>query len=142
MLIKRIDRLIDVKILRKEKKEEELRSLVDTLRNVEERIRMVKEEHRRTILQLENSLLEASNFQTLKEYLLLLEIEEDELESERRSLESKIRKVKEELIGIFKDLKKLEILKSKALSLKQKEASKRLQRLLDELSLRKRDRAL
>lgn len=96
-----------------------------------------KEEYAGIIMGLENSIVDGSGFQTIRDYLILLEQKEKELESEKRYLEAKIATIRDELLKLYRDLKKLEILKEKINAFQKREDSKRLQKLLDELSTRK-----
>lgn len=137
MLLRRVSRLIEIKRKAREEKKRELNSLMEILNETKKQIFRTKEEYAGIIMGLENSIVDGSSFQTIRDYLILLEQKEKELESEKRYLEAKIATIRDELLKLYRDLKKLEILKEKINAFQKREDSKRLQKLLDELSTRK-----
>lgn len=137
MLLRRVSRLIEIKRKAREEKRRELNSLMEILNETKDQIFRTKEEYAGIIMGLENSIVDGSSFQTIRDYLILLEQKEKELESEKRYLEAKIATIRDELLKLYRDLKKLEILKEKINAFQKREDSKKLQKLLDELSTRK-----
>lgn len=137
MLLRRVSRLIEIKRKARDEKKRELNSLMEILNETIKQIFRTKEEYAGIIMGLENSIVDGSSFQTIRDYLILLEQKEKELESEKRYLEAKIATIRDELLKLYRDLKKLEILKEKINAFQKREDSKRLQKLLDELSTRK-----
>lgn len=137
MLLRRVSRLIEIKRKARDEKKRELNSLMEILNETIKQIFRTKEEYAGIIMGLENSIVDGSGFQTIRDYLILLEQKEKELESEKRYLEAKIATIRDELLKLYRDLKKLEILKEKINAFQKREDSKRLQKLLDELSTRK-----
>lgn len=137
MLLRRVSRLIEIKRKARDEKKRELNSLMEILNETIKQIFRTKEEYAGIVMGLENSIVEGSGFQTIRDYLILLEQKEKELESEKRYLEAKIATIRDELLKLYRDLKKLEILKEKINAFQKREDSKRLQKLLDELSTRK-----
>ncbi|MCX7856702.1 MAG: flagellar export protein FliJ [Deltaproteobacteria bacterium] len=139
MLLKRLERIIEIKEKKKEEKEKELKELTELLNITENEIQRTKEEYAKNYSKLFSGLMEGSDFYILKDYLSYLEDREKLLIQKRLYLVKKMDEIKEQLLSIYRELKKLETLKEKALSTKRKEELKALQKKIDEIALRSKE---
>lgn len=80
--------------------------------------------------------LSGSDFCVLKEHIIYLENRKFELIKQRENLRVKASAVRSELFELVKEIKMLEILKSKALRTIKKSQNRREQKKLDDLALR------
>ena len=83
--------------------------------------------------------LNGNDYYVLKEHIIHLEGKKCELIGQRQNLRSAADSLRSQLVELLKEIKMLEILKSKALRTIKKSENKREQKILDELALRLND---
>lgn len=141
-MIKRLERIIEIKERKKEKKEIELKEVMQLIKKTEDEIMAAKEEYKDNYKKLSSGFIDGSDFYVLKDYLFYLENKERELIDRKHVLIEKANGLKEELISIYKEIKKLETLKEKARFAQRKEELKRLQKRIDEFALKSKEARL
>jgi flagellar export protein FliJ len=87
-------------------------------------------------------MMDGKDFYVIKDYLTFLESKKLELEEKRAELGRKVGIIKSELLELMKEVKILEKLQSKALSLLKKMDNRRQQKALDAIALRRDEASL
>jgi|YelNatPaOPRAMG01_1025707.scaffolds.fasta_scaffold01901_21 flagellar export protein FliJ len=142
MLIKRLKRLIEIKEKKKEEKERLLKEVMESIKRTEKEIKKAREDYENAHKSLSRGIIEGGDFSQLKDYLFYLEEKEIELEKEKLGLSKRANELKKEILLIYREIRKLEILRDKALSAERKEELKKLQKRLDESALRSKENLL
>jgi flagellar export protein FliJ len=132
----RVERIIEVKenILDDKRKEmetiaSELDIITNDINNIDINIKMNYDKTTAT-------LLNGNDIYVLREYIVYLENKKHEMIGQREKLRVKMDNVRAELFELIKEIKMLEILKSKELKIVKKSQNRREQKMLDELASR------
>jgi flagellar export protein FliJ len=132
----RVERIIEVKenIMDDKKKEmEAIAADIDiTTNNINEIDIIINLNYDK----LTATLMNSNDIYVLKEYIIYLENKKLDIIVQREKLRTKLDTAKAELLEMIKEIKMLEILKSKELKIIKKSQNKREQKMLDELALR------
>lgn len=138
----RIGRIIEIKEKMKEEKERELDSTLFEIDIVNNKIDEVKTEVNVNYDRVSSNMMDGKEFYIIKDYLTFLESKKLELEEKRAELGRRVGIIKSELLELMKEVKILEKLQSKALSLLKKMDNRRQQKALDAIALRRDEASL
>ncbi|MCS7281693.1 MAG: flagellar FliJ family protein [Desulfobacterota bacterium] len=136
MLIKRLERLAEIVEKKREEKKNELTKIEELLKSVENDIEQTKNEYEKSYQRLLYGPVTGSDFYAIKDYLSYLRERENLLLQKKHELTTKAAKLKDELVSLHKECKKLEILIEKAISNKRKHELRLIQKRIDEIALR------
>ncbi len=142
METERIGRIIEIKEKMKEEKERALDNTLFEIDIVNRKIEEVKTEVNVNYDKMAANNLDGKDFYVIKDYLTFLESRKFDLEEKRADLGRKVSTIKSELVELMKEVKILEKLQSKALSLLKKMENRRQQKTLDAIALRRDEAGL
>jgi flagellar biosynthesis chaperone FliJ len=131
------ERLIELKERMKEEKERAMKMLLREL----ERIERESSKTETKILESQGLILEGldgNDFSVLSDYLSFLERHRLELERQKRERQAMVDAIRAELLDLVKEIKMLKGLESKRENAQKRAREKRIQKRLDEISVRKK----
>ena len=135
----RLDRVKEVKEKLLDDKRAEMESCLAEIDIMSNDIRIMDDDINVNYDRIAVTTLSGSDYYLLKEHIIHLEGKKCELIGQRENLRSAADSLRSQLVELLKEIKMLEILKSKALRTIKKSENKREQKILDELALRLND---
>jgi flagellar export protein FliJ len=132
----RVERIIEVKENIMDDKRKEMETFVAEIERLTNDISDIDCNIDINYNKLTATVLNSNDIYVLKEYIIYLENKKLEIIGQREKLRVKIDTVKAELFELIKEIKMLEILKSKELKIIKKSQNRREQKMLDELASR------
>jgi len=132
----RLSRIIDVKEKLIEDKERELEEAINTIDDITLALDATEEDVEKTYNELAIPSLSGGDFSVLKDYLSYLNDRKQRLIDEKDLTQQRIEQLRINLINLMKELKMLEILRSKAAKVVKRTENRRIQKNLDSMALR------
>ncbi len=132
----RLQRIIDLKERLMEEKERILEQYSKTLKLIENNINILEEKIDTNYDELCTKCLNGNEFSIIKDYLEHLGQVRTAALAQKDALLKSIAAVRAELYEMLKEIKMLDSLKAKTVSIAKKNENRRLQKLLDEIALR------
>jgi flagellar export protein FliJ len=132
----RLSRIIDVKEKLIEDKERELEEAINTIDDITLALDATEKDVEKTYNELAIPSLSGGDFSVLKDYLSYLNDRKQRLIDEKDLTQQRIEKLRINLINLMKELKMLEILRSKAAKVVKRTENRRIQKNLDSMALR------
>ena len=132
----RLSRIIDVKEKLIEDKERELEEAINTIDDITLALDATEKDVEKTYNELAIPSLSGGDFSVLKDYLSYLNDRKQSLIDEKDLTQQRIEQLRINLINLMKELKMLEILRSKAAKVVKRTENRRIQKNLDSMALR------
>ncbi len=132
----RIERIIEVKERIMDDKRKEMEAVIAEIEGIKNNIIEIDGNVDMNYNKLTATLLNSNDIYVLKEYIMHLENKKREMIDQRENLKIKVNIFKAELLEMIKEIRMLEILKSKELQSIKKSQNRREQKMLDELASR------
>ena len=132
----RLSRIIDVKEKLIEDKERELEEAINTIDDITLALDATEKDVEKTYNELAIPSLSGGDFSVLKDYLSYLNDRKQRLIDEKDITQQRIEQLRINLINLMKELKMLEILRSKAAKVVKRTENRRIQKNLDSMALR------
>jgi len=132
----RLSRIIDVKEKLIEDKERELEEAINTIDDITMALDATEKDVEKTYNELAIPSLSGGDFSVLKDYLSYLNDRKHRLIDEKDLTQQRIEQLRINLINLMKELKMLEILRSKAAKVVKRTENRRIQKNLDSMALR------
>jgi flagellar export protein FliJ len=132
----RLSRIIDVKEKLIEDKERELEEAINTIDDITMALDATEKDVEKTYNELAIPSLSGGDFSVLKDYLSYLNDRKQSLIDEKDLTQQRIEQLRINLINLMKELKMLEILRSKAAKVVKRTENRRIQKNLDSMALR------
>ena len=132
----RLSRIIDVKEKLIEDKERELEEAINTIDDITLALDATEKDVEKTYNELAIPSLSGGDFSVLKDYLSYLNDRKHRLIDEKDLTQQRIEQLRINLINLMKELKMLEILRSKAAKVVKRTENRRIQKNLDSMALR------
>ncbi|HNY69602.1 MAG TPA: flagellar export protein FliJ [Syntrophorhabdus sp.] len=132
----RLSRIIDVKEKLIEDKERELEEAINTIDDITMALDATEKDVEKTYNELAIPSLSGGDFSVLKDYLSYLNDRKQRLIDEKDLTQQRIEQLRINLINLMKELKMLEILRSKAAKVVKRTENRRIQKNLDSMALR------
>jgi flagellar export protein FliJ len=132
----RIERIIEVKEKIMDDKRKEMEAVVAEIDIITNDINEINSEVDINYNKITATLMNGNDIYVLKEYIMYLEKKKHEMIDQRENLKVRVNVFKAELLELIKEIKMLEILKSKELQGIKKSQNRREQKMLDELASR------
>ncbi|HNQ45434.1 MAG TPA: flagellar export protein FliJ [Syntrophorhabdus sp.] len=132
----RLSRIIDVKEKLIEDKERELEEAINTIDDITLALDATEKDVEKTYNELAIPSLSGGDFSVLKDYLSYLNDRKQRLIDEKDLTQQRIEQLRINLINLMKELKMLEILRSKAAKVVKRTENRRIQKNLDSMALR------
>lgn len=136
----RLSRIIEVKEKLIEDKERELEEAISVMKDIVSGIDATEKDIEKNYDELTIPSLSGGDFSVLKDYLSYLENRKQILIDEKTDAKQRINQLRVNLIELMKELKMLEILKSKANKVMKKNENRKIQKNLDAMALRIEER--
>ena len=136
----RLDNVIEVKEKLLDDKRVEMENCLAEINNISNDINEISDTINVNYNKISVTTLSGSDFYVIKEYIIYLEDKNHKLIGQREDLKVIADSLTSELFELLKEIKMLEILKSKALRTIKKSENRREQKILDDLALRSNDR--
>ena len=131
-----LEKLIEVKERQLDDKKKEMQTVVAEMDKISNDINLMDENINSNYDKIGATTLNSNDFYVLKEHTVYLEKKKIQLIEKKESLTTLLDTLRSELFELAKEVKMLEILKSKALKIVKKSENRREQKKLDELALR------
>jgi flagellar export protein FliJ len=138
----RLNRIIEVKEKLIEDKERELEGAISALNDIIMGIDTVEKDIEKSYNKLTTPSLSGCDFSVLKDYLAYLDNRRLCLLDEKADAQERIGQLRANLVELLKELKMLEILKSKAFKAMKKTENRKEQKNLDAMALRLEERRI
>lgn len=132
----RIERIIEVKERIMDDKRKEMEAVIAEIEIITNDIIDIDGNVDMNYNKLTATLMNSNDIYVLKEYIMYLENKKLEMIDQRENLKIKVNIFKVELLEMIKEIRMLEILKSKELQSIKKSQNRREQKMLDELASR------
>jgi len=132
----RLSRIIDVKEKLIEDKERELEEAINTIDDITLALDATEKDVEKSYNELAIPSLSGGDFSVLKDYLSYLNDRKHRLIDEKDLTQQRIEQLRINLINLMKELKMLEILRSKAAKVVKRTENRRIQKNLDSMALR------
>ncbi len=136
----RIERVLEVKERFLDDKKKEMESITAALEQIIDEIyetdNVIEENYNKII----STSMNGNEMFMIKEYITYLENKKHDMFLKKEDLKLKINNIRNELVEMMKEIKMLEILKSKELQLLKKSQNRRVQKMLDEMASRVEDK--
>ncbi len=136
MLKDRIEKIIEVKERQMEDKEREIEGEKTRLETINKELQVTGDDIDRNYDKLTAKGMMGNDFTVITDYLDYLENTRQTLNDEKELIHEKIVFLKDELVGLMKEMKMLETLRTKVMNELKKSANRREQKLLDDIALR------
>jgi flagellar export protein FliJ len=135
----RLDRVKEVKEKLLDDKRAEMESCLAEIDKISNNISMMDDNININYEHISVTTLSGNDYYVLKEHIIHLEGKKYELIGQRENLRAAADSLRSQLVELLKEIKMLEILKSKTLKTIKRSENKREQKILDELALRLND---
>ena len=132
----RLDRVKEIKEKLLDDKRIEMESCLAEINKITINIELVDDDINVNYNSISVTTLSGNDYYVLKEHIIYLESKKHQLTGQRENLTARADSLRAELLGMLKEVKMLEILKSKTLSSVKKWENRREQKMLDDLALR------
>jgi|GEM_PF-618789 len=132
----RIERIIEVKEKIMDDRRKEMEAVVVEVERITNDISELDGNVDINYNKITATLMSSNDIYVLKEYIMYLENKKLEMIGQRENLKIRVNLFKAELLELIKEIKMLEILKSKELQSIKKSQNRREQKMLDELASR------
>jgi flagellar export protein FliJ len=132
----RIERIIEVKERIMDDKRKEMEAVIAEIEGITNNISEIDGNVDINYNKLTATIMNSNDIYVLKEYIMHLENKKLEMIDQRENLKVKVNIFKAELLEMIKEIRMLEILKSKELQSIKKSQNRREQKMLDELASR------
>ena len=131
-----LSRIIDVKEKLIEDKERELEEAINTIDDITMALDATEKDVEKTYNELAIPSLSGGDFSVLKDYLSYLNDRKHRLIDEKDLTQQRIEQLRINLINLMKELKMLEILRSKAAKVVKRTENRRIQKNVEHMALR------
>ena len=135
----RLDRVKEVKEKLLDDKRAEMESCLAEIDRISHNIDMIDNNINSNYEHMSITTLNGNDYYIMKEYIIHLEGKKHELIGHREDLKAAADSLRSQLLELLKEIKMLEILKSKTLKSIKRSENRREQKILDELALRLSD---
>ena len=132
----RIERIIEVKEKLLNDKKNEMESVTAEIERIIDGIHEADNNIEMNYSTITGTLMNGNDFFTIKEYITHIENKKYDMISQKENLTMRVNIIRKELVEMIKELKMLEILKSKELQNIKKSQKRRDQKMLDEMASR------
>jgi flagellar export protein FliJ len=132
----RLDRVKEVKEKLLDDKRMEMENCLAEINSIANDIKMMDDNINVNYNNMSVTQLSGNDYYVLREHIIYLEGKKQALIGQREDLKTVADSLRSELVDLLKEVKMLEILKSKAMRTIKKSENKREQKMLDELALR------
>jgi flagellar export protein FliJ len=132
----RIERIIEVKEKIMDDKKKEMEAVVAEIERITNEVDDINSNINENYDKIIATSMDSNDIYVLKEYIIYLENKKLEKIRQKEKLKAKMDTMKAELLELIKEIKMLEILKSKELKIIKKSQNRREQKMLDELASR------
>lgn len=132
----RFEKIKEVKERLLEEKERQIKDLLTNIEEIKSVVTITERMIHGNYNRLSEKVIEGSDFNTIKEYIRVLEERRDSLLKDLSSLVKRADILRNELVEMLKGIKMLETMKERELKAFQRIKDKRLQKAIDEIALR------
>ena len=132
----RLSRIIDIKEKLIEDKERELEEVINIMSDITVALDATEKDTEKTYNELAIPSLSGGDFSVLKDYLSYLNDRKQRLFEEKEITQQRIEQLRVNLFSLMKELKMLDILRSKSAKVIKRTENRKIQKNLDSMALR------